>query len=281
MAGIRIVTDSASDLPVEIAEAKGIVVVPLDVRLGELGPRETSVLTREQFWARCATTPELPETSAPSPGAFAAAFAAARDEGCDGALCITISSRLSATYQSACAGAAEVGPGFAVEVVDSRNATMGQGLLVLEAAEQSRTSPRVPLAELAEHVRSAIPTITTLGTLDTLENLRRGGRIGSAAALLGSLLSIKPVIEVRDGAVEAESRQRTRSRSLAYLTSKVAEAGPLRRLAVVHAAASDIADFLELIEAVHPLDDVIVTHIGPVIGAHTGPGTIGVCLQRP
>ena len=278
MPGIRVVTDSASDLPPDLASAEGVAVVPLDVRLGDLSASETASLSLEEFWDRCAHSDDLPRTAAPSPGAFAAAFAAARDAGCDAAVCVTISSKLSATYQSAVTGAAELAPDFPVIVVDSELATMGEGLLVLEAAERARAG--MAATQLEEHLRAAIGSIATFGTLDSLDYLRRGGRIGAAAALLGSLLSVKPVIEVRAGVVEAESRQRTRSRSLAYLAAKVRDAGPLKRLAVVHAAAKDLDVFLALLADVHPVEEVITAYIGPVIGAHTGPGTVGVCLQR-
>ncbi len=278
MPGIRVVTDSACDLPAETAADAGIVVVPLDVRLGDLSSSETAALSPAEFWRHCAEDSGLPRTAAPSPGAFATAFAAARDEGCDAAICVTISSKLSATYQSALTGAAELGSDFPVVVIDSALATMGEGLLALEAAEHAAAG--VDVAELGAHLSATIPSIETFGTLDTLEYLRRGGRIGSAAALLGSLLSIKPVIEVRDGVVEPESRQRTRSRSLAYLAGKVRAAGPLKRLAVAHAAAKDLEEFLSQLSDVQPSEPLVVTYIGPVIGAHTGPGTIGVCLQR-
>ena len=118
-----------------------------------------------------------------------------------------------------------------------------------------------------------------LGALDTMENLRRGGRIGSAKALFGSLLSIKPIIEIRDGVVEAESRQRTRTRSLEYLADKVTQAGPLEGLAVAHAAAPDLDVFLEMLAGTFPPEDIIVSYIGPVIGTHAGPGCIGVCYR--
>jgi len=278
VSGIRVVTDSASDLPADIASRYSVVTVPLDVRLGDLGPEETRKLSATEFWQACANTAALPETSAPSPGAFRDAFAQAREDGCDGVVCVTISSELSATYQAACAGAAEVAGDIPVEVIDSRSATMGEGLLVIEAAELA--TPGSSLEEVAAGVRAAVGAIGVFGTLDTLDNLRRGGRIGSAQAFVGSLLSIKPVIEVRGGVVEGESRQRTRGRSLRYLAEKVAEAEPLRRLAVAHAAASDLGEFLRILAEVHPADDVIVAYIGPVIGAHTGAGTIGVCFLR-
>ena len=278
MSGIAIVTDSASDLPRELLERHGIVAVPLDVRLGNADPSELRELSGEQFWERAAHSDALAETSAPSPGAFVEAFRAAKERGATGVLCLTISSELSATYQSARAGASEMGSALPVEIVDSRQATMGEGLLVLHAAALAEGGG--DLAEVTKGVQSALTAVETFGTLESLETLRRGGRIGSAQALIGSLLSIKPVIEVRDGVVEGESKQRTRARSLRYLVDKVAAAGPLAALAVVHAAAADIEEFLGLLSAVYPTEQTIVGFIGPVIGAHTGPGTIGVCLRR-
>ncbi len=271
-------TDSAADLPAELAAASGITVVPLDVRLGPFGPEAMRELDPAAFWQRCATVPDLPETSAPSPGAFRDAFLDAASQGASGVVCITISAALSATYQAAVAGAAEAAGAIEVEVVDSRFATMGQGLLAVDAAQRAGCGE--PLAACVAGVRAAIARTEVFGTLDTLENLRRGGRIGGAQAFLGSLLSIKPVVEVRDGVVEPESRQRTRARSLAYLVDKLAATGPLERLAVVHAAAPDLEDLLAMTAKVFPREQTVVGWIGPVIGAHTGPGTVGLCLQR-
>jgi DegV family protein with EDD domain len=121
--------------------------------------------------------------------------------------------------------------------------------------------------------------VRVFGTLDTLDYLQRGGRIGSARALLGSLLSVKPIIEVRDGAVSAESRQRTRGRSFDYLVAKVRAAGKLRSLGVAHAAAPDVEDLLRALAELYPREDILVSYIGPVIGTHTGPRTVGVCYR--
>jgi DegV family protein with EDD domain len=275
---VAVVTDSAADLPAEIARQHGVTVVPLDVRLGPYGPEVTRSFDAAEFWRRCATVPELPETSAPSPGAFHDAFLAAGASGARGVVCVTLSSALSATYQAAVAAAAEVAATVEVEVIDSRFVTLGQGLLVVEAAE--RAARGESLASCVAGVRDAIGRTEVFGTLDTLENLRRGGRIGAAQALLGSLLSVKPIVEVRNGVVEPESRQRTRSRSLAYLVDKLSRGGPIERLAVVHAAAPEIDQLLSAIETMHPPEQTIVALIGPVIGAHTGFGTIGLCVQR-
>lgn len=277
MSGIRVVTDSAADLPVEILARHGVTVVPLDVRLGDSPPEEMRALTAGQFWERAGSSGAVAETSAPSPGAFKEAFLAAARDGAEGVVCVTISSDLSGTYQSAITGAAEVAAEVAVRVVDSRTVTMGEGFLVLEAAEQAERG--ADLSSTVAAVESLVPKIRVLGALDSLDTLRRGGRIGSAQAFFGSLLSIKPVIEVRNGIVEGESRQRTRTRALRYLADKAAELGPVRRLAVAHAAAVDLGAFLEMLSDARPDDEPIVTFIGPVIGAHAGPGTIGICLQ--
>lgn len=275
---IGVVTDSASDLPAALAQSAGITVVPLDVRLGDQPVETIRSLPPAEFWRLAAASPDLPETSAPAPGAFAEAFGAARDAGAEGVICVTISSALSATYEAARQAASSFEGEFPVEVVDSRSATMGEGLLVLEAVE--RANGDADLSSIATAVRSAVDRSAVVGTLDTLENLRRGGRIGSAQAFIGSLLQVKPVIEVRDGVVEGESRQRTRARSLQYLAGKVRDAGPLSRLAVVHAAAEDLAAFLELLQPVSLDHELVVSFIGPVIGAHTGVGTVGVCWLR-
>jgi len=277
MAGIRVVTDSAGDLPTSLAKEHDIRIVPLDVRLGRWSPEEMRLIEPAEFWRRCAMTDTLPETSAPSPGAFAESFAQAAEDGCAGVVCLTLSSALSATYQAACAGAEIVREKIDVRVVDTRFVTLGQAMIVLEAAQVAASTQDVGAAEAA--ARALVPRVRVLGALDTMDNLRKGGRIGSAKAVLGSLLSIKPIIEIRDGVVEAESRQRTRTRSLEYLAQKVGHAGPLEGLAVAHAAAPDLDVLLEMLAESFPPADVLVSYIGPVIGTHAGPGCIGVCYR--
>jgi DegV family protein with EDD domain len=278
VAGVRIVTDNGCDLPEPFIEKFGIVVVPIDVRLGSLSADEMRGVSSERFWQLATNEQTIAETSAPAPGAFASAFANAASEGCSGAICVTLSSGLSATYQSAVAGAASAPDGFPVVVIDSSLATVGEGLVVLEAAQLAASGENA--AAIGRALTSILNKVEVFGTLDTLEWLRRGGRIGAAQALLGSLLSIKPVVEVRHGVVMPESRQRTRARSFEYLADKVRQAGPLKRLAVAHAAASDIGEMEKLLAPIFPADETIVSYIGPIIGAHTGPGTVGVAFQR-
>lgn len=278
MAPIRVVTDSAADIGPAIAEKHGIGIVPLDVRLGEIGPEVTRTWSSEEFWQQCANSSAFPETSAPSPGAFSAAFSAAADDGATGVVCVTLSSKLSATYQAALAGAEDVKDRLPVRVVDSLTVTMGEGILVVMAAEAAGAG--ADLDEVVALVEGARDKVQVYGSLDTLDNLRYGGRIGKAKAFFGSLLSIKPIIEVRDGVVEAESQPRTRTRSLEHLASKVIEAGEVDQVAVVHAAATTDADKVaDMIARKFPRERILISHIGPVIGSHAGPRAVGVCFK--
>ncbi|MHB8246666.1 MAG: DegV family protein [Acidimicrobiales bacterium] len=277
MAGIRLVTDSAADLDPRDMAARGIAIVPLDVRLGDIGPEVTRLWSPEEFWLQCSKCEELPETSAPSPGAFQAAFEQASKDGAEGVVCVTLSSKLSATYQAALAAAESMAGDLPIRVVDSLSVTMGEGLAVLAGFDLAESGAGIE--EVQQAIEAAMVKIRVYGTFETLDNLRRGGRIGSAQALFGSLLSIKPVIEIRDGVVEAESRQRTRRRSLEYVADKVKQAGPLARVAVMHAAANDVDTLVDLLAESFPRDRILVTYIGPVIGSHAGPGTVGVCYQ--
>jgi len=275
---IRIVTDNAADLDRAVAAGHGVAVVHLDVRLGAFGPEVTKTWTSEEFWARSAAVEQLPETSAPSPGEFKETFSALADEGAEGVVCITLSSKLSATYQSAVLGAESVTDQIPVRVVDSLLATMAEGLVVLDAVATAEAGGDIEAVE-----RTAIASrerILLFGALETLDNLRKGGRLGSAQALLGGLLDIKPVLEIRDGVLGLESRPRTRSRSFERLITKVREAGELDRLAVVHASASDVQSFVDLLATLLPRDRISVGWLGPVIGTHVGRGTIAVAAQR-
>jgi fatty acid kinase fatty acid binding subunit len=273
MGGVRIVTDSACDLPPELAERYGIIVVPLTIRFGDEELLDRRDLSPEEFWRRCRTTAQLPSTAAPSPGAFQSAFSSAAVDA-DGVLCLTLSSGVSATYQSALA-ASQTFTDVPVAVVDTRSLTLGQGLLALAAADAARLG--LPLDELVALTREKMTRTRVIGVVDTLDHLQRGGRIGGARALLGSMLSIKPVIAVKDGIVAQESRQRTRTRSLHYLAEKVRADAPLERLAIASGAATDLDDLLSMLDGIEVEHEMVVADLGPVVGTHAGPGTIGAC----
>lgn len=276
MAKIRVVTDSACDLSAAVAAEHGITVVPLSIRFGNEEFVDGRDLTTEEFWARCKASQVLPETAAPSPGAFQEAFLAAASDGCDGILSLSLSGGVSATFQAATAAAKAVADTIEVRALDSRSMTMGLGLMILDVAELAATG--ADLDTLAARVAELVPRTSVFGAVENLEHLEKGGRIGSARALLGSLLSIKPVVTLVDGEVAEESKQRTRSRSLKYLADKALNSPPLSRIAVANGAAADIGDFLAMLadlKCEHPL---VVSDLGPVIGTHTGPGTIGICM---
>jgi DegV family protein with EDD domain len=276
---IGIVTDSSCDLPDDLVEKWGIQVVPLSIRFGEEELVDREELTTAEFWARCATSAELPSTAAPSPGRFEAAYRRLVEQGATGILAVTISGALSATMQSAELAARTVSAdGVDVRLVDSRTVSLGLGTIALACAETAATGAGLDAVEAL--VRDLIARTRVFGALDTLENLRKGGRIGNAKALLATALNIKPIIEVADGVVEQHGKQRTRSKALAFLVDKVASyRGRIEHLAVLHADCSDVDAF---VDRLRPLTDgdIVVGQIGPVIGAHAGRGTIGVAFHE-
>jgi DegV family protein with EDD domain len=275
---VKVVTDSSADLPGDLVDQLHIGVVPLTVRFGTEEFVDGRDLTAGDFWARCDASPTLPETAAPSPGAFQAAFRAAADDGHEAVVAICISGRLSATLQSAQVAAEAVAGTIPVRVVDSKQASGALGILVRNAASWAAAGGK--LDEIADAAADEAGRTRLYATFDTLEYLRKGGRIGRAQALVGSMLSMKPVIEVRDGVVEPESRQRTRSRSLRYLAEKVRAACPVAHPTVLHADAPDYGDLVGMLREFLPADDILVSAIGAVIGTHAGPGAVGVAFQE-
>jgi DegV family protein with EDD domain len=279
MAPVRIVTDSSCDLTDEQAESLGIEIVPLKIRFGDEEFVDREELSTEDFYKKLRASDLLPETAAPAPGAFEAVFRRAADDGVEGVLCVNLSSELSATMQSAQAAAKSLVGDVDVRVIDSKSITAGLGNQVQVLAERSRDG--ASLDDLSALSSSLVTRSRVFGALDTLEYLKKGGRIGGAQAMIGTMLSIKPCVDLSNGVVEEAGKQRTRKKSLQWLRSKVEEAGSIERLAVMHAAAPDIDDFLELVDDIYPRDTINVGLIGAVIGTHGGPGTIGVCWLDP
>lgn len=273
---IRVVTDSACDLPDDVVAELGIEIIPLTIRFGSEELVDRVELSNHDFWSRLSSADTLPETAAPSAGAFEATFGRLADDGADGIVCINLSSRLSATMQAAQVAAQAVRDRCPVEVIDSLTCSMGLGNLCIAAARRARE--RAPLDEVVAEVTDRRDRTRLFGTVDTLEFLKKGGRIGNARALLGSMLSVKPVVEVRDGVVEEAGKVRTRSKALRLLADKVHE-GSVEEVAVLHGEAPDIDEFLDLIEDVAPRDKIVVGAVGPVIGTHAGPRVLGVTFQ--
>ena len=270
---VRIVTDSACDLPEPICEELGIEVVPLTIRFGDREFVDRKELSVDAFWRELGASSVLPETSAPSVGAFEETFRRLSDEGADGIVCINLSARLSATMQSAQVAAKALDGETPIEIIDSLSASMGIGNLALHAARRARAG--ASMDEIVAEVTDRRGREHVFAALDTLEYLRKGGRIGGAQALLGSMLSIKPIISVIDGAVEPAGRVRTRSKALRFLVDQI-PAGKVEIISVLHANAPDVDEFLEMLEPAVPDAEVTVGIIGPVIGVHTGPRVMGI-----
>ena len=270
---IRIVSDSACDLPQDVCDEFGITIVPLTIRFGDREYVDREELSTEGFWHELESSSVLPETAAPSVGAFEESFRRLRDEGADAVICINLSARLSATMQSAQVAAKALEDECPIEVIDSRSASMGIGNLVLHAARRARDGADVET--IVREVEQRRDRQQLLATLDTLEYLRKGGRIGGAQAMLGSMLSIKPVITVIDGAVEQAGKVRTRSKALRFIADRI-PAGKAESIAVLHANAPDIDEFLSDLQPLVGDAEVVVGIVGPVVGVHTGPRVIGI-----
>jgi DegV family protein with EDD domain len=275
MARIRVVTDSACDIPEAIARRLNIDIVSLSIRFGDEEFTDRVDLSPEAFWAKCKASKTLPETAAPSPGAFQAAYERAKADNCDGVIVLTLSALLSATNQSAVLGSEAVAGTLAIRVIDTKAVSMAQGLLVIDVAELAATG--ADLDQLVAHAESLVAKVGVVAMLDTLEHLIKGGRVGGARALLGQVLSIKPLLELKDGVVAEAGRQRTRSKALVAIADVVKSHAPLKRLALVHGASSEVAALESLVADIATQNPIIVTDMGPVVGTHGGPGIIGLC----
>lgn len=278
MPAVHIVTDTAADLPHDEAAALGIELVPLSIRFGDKEYTDGVDLSVQEFYAKMAASDDLPATAAPAPGAFEAAFRRAAQDG-GSVVCINLSSALSATMQSAENAGRAVAGDIDVRVLDSKAITASQGNLVLAAAEAAADGASAD--DVVALVESLRPRTRIFGTLDTLDNLKKGGRVGGAKAFFGTMLSIKPIVDISTGEVEEAGRQRTRKKALMHLRDKLFERPTVERLAVCNGGAPDVGDLLDLISARYPADQVQIRDIGPVIGTHGGPRVLGLAWIEP
>ncbi len=276
---VRIVTDSTSDIDRETARDLGITVVPQNVHFGTRTFEDNVTITPDGFYGMLSTSPELPTTSQASPGRFKQAYdELGRDA--DGIVSIHVSSKLSGTCNSARQGASATSADCPIEVIDSGQASMGLGLVVMAAAELAMQG-----ASQSEVVAAALETVgraQCLCLFETLEYLQKGGRIGKAQALVGSVLKIKPMIIVRDGEVHPLGRARTFPKALAQMKERVRGFAPIESLAVMHSTTPELAS-----EVAEDLKDMLprgseprIARFGPALGVHAGPGALGVALVQ-
>lgn len=271
MTKIGIVTDSSCDLPADVVTRHGIEVVPLTIRFGETAFRDGVDLTTAEFWDRLGDSTHLPETAAPSPGAFLDAFS--RHDDVEGIVCVCLSAALSGTYQAAALAAEEAA--VPVKVVDTGVVSLALGLVAVAAAEAAAGGGGVET--VAEVAASTSSRANVFAALDTLEYLERGGRVGRVSAFLGGLLDVKPLITLEAGVVAPGGRVRTRSKAIAAVADHLA-GKPVSRLALLHGGGADLPGLISAVSAIASTsgDEPIIAELGPVVGTHTGPGVVGV-----
>jgi DegV family protein with EDD domain len=272
MARVKIVTDSTSDLPPRIAKELGITVVPLYVHFGEEVFQDGVDISGDEFYRRLTEGPVLPKTSAPSPDTFKQLYNDLAKEA-DGVLSLHISSKLSATYESALVGCD--GADCQVSVVDSRSVSMGLGMPAIIAARAANNG--ATLQEIVELLYNAITRIRVYTMVGTLEYLRKGGRIGNAQWLLGSLLRIKPILEIADGHVVGIGKKRSHAKAVDKVRIITESLGDIEEMAIVYNTTAEEAESLgQSVGHLITEDKIIYTTFGPVIGTYTGPGSIGI-----
>jgi len=273
---VKVVTDSVSDIPDHIVRKLGITVIPVLVRFGEEVYRDGIDLTTDQFYDRLTHSKFLPSTSVPAPAAFADTYDKLAEE-TDEILTITVTSRLSGIYDAARQSVGLMKRKCRVEVVDSQWAVMAQGFIVIKAARAAQAG--ASFDEVLDVINSSIPRVDFRAAFDTLEYLKKGGRIGRAQALLGSMMKVNPVITLRDGVVEPAGRTRSRAKAIDFLYDFVAGYSHIEEVAVEAAACPDEADLLvERLGAIFPKERIYRTRTTPVIGTHTGPGLLLVTV---
>jgi len=273
---VSIVTDSVADLPPQVVEELGITVIPLNVRFGTEVYRDGVDLTAEQFYDRLVHSKTLPVTSVPSPGTFAEAYDKLAEE-TDEILAIIVSSKLSGTYEVALQSIGLMKRKCRVEVIDSQWAVMAEGFIVITTAKAAQAG--ASLDEVVDIARKTIPHVDFLATFDTLEYLKRGGRIGAAQALLGSILKINPLITLEDGVVEPAGRTRSRAKAIDHLYSFAMSFAHIEEMAVEDATTpDDVERLVERLSSKFPKERIYRSKTTPAIGTHTGPGLLLVAI---
>jgi len=277
---VAIVTDSGSDLdPIRLREA-GILQVPLSVSIGKQSYLSPDELSAVEFW-RLMSLPDsdFAHTAAPSAGQFKQAFDSCFRDGADSIVCVCLTETLSATIQSARV-AREMLPDREIHIVDSGSASMAVGSKALRGAAMAARG--APAGEIAAAMEKLVACTTLFVGLETLDNLREGGRISAAKAAVGGMLSVKPIITVIDGHVVAAEQPRTRTKAMAR-TIELLTSEPATEVHILYSPPADSAAFHDAVLAAMPgpAPRLVTTQIiGPVIGAHVGPGAYGAVLVR-
>lgn len=274
---IRVVTDSTSDIPDSLMRQWDIGMVPLSVHFGSETLRDRVDVHHGEFIRRLTSSTVMPTTSQPPPALFVEEYQRLADEGAEAIVSIHISEKLSGTCGSARIAAEEVADRVKVEVVDSRTVSLALGFGVLEAARVAAED--ADLATVADTARRFLTNMHIIFFADTLEYLQKGGRIGRAAAIAGSLLSLKPLMRVEEGQVVPHERTRTRSKAIDGVVKFASDFPHIRQLGVIKSGDADIEPLLAKLAPIFPRDNIVVTDCSPVIAVHLGPGAMGAIID--
>lgn len=277
---IRVVTDSASDLTPELAARWNITVVPCYVIIGDRSYKDGVDLSADEFYSQLTSNSRLPTTTQPSAADFQAVYQDLLSHG-HRVLSIHVSGKLSGTLNSAQQARTALGEEAAanVEIVDSELASVPLALLVASAAESAEGSDS--LQEMGQKARQAAAAIDCFFVPDTLDYLQRGGRIGKASAFLGSVLSVKPILTVRNGEVHPLERTRNLDRAINRMAELARGQAPVRQLAVMYSTKREQADALRNnLSGLLAGEDIVIARFGPTLGTYLGPAAVGVALAR-
>jgi DegV family protein with EDD domain len=273
---VKIVTDSLSDITSDIADKLGVTVVPLTLLFGRESYLDRVTITTDEFYRRLTTEDIWPTTTQPTPAVFAEVYNKLA-ETTDEILVITLSSKMSGTYQSAASAVEMVDKKCRIEVIDSQTVAMGLGLVVITAARAAQEG--ASLDDLVEQVRDALSRSHFAVYFDTLKYLAKGGRIGRAKGLLGAMLSIKQILTVKDGEMSPLARRRSQAAGVDYLFSFATSFRGIQELAVEHTTMADEADKLaERLGEVYPKERIVRSVVSPVLGVYAGPNAIAVTV---
>jgi DegV family protein with EDD domain len=271
---VKIVTDTLSDIPVDLAAELGIAVVPLYVRFGESIYRDRVEISTDEFYRRLVSEAGFPSTTQPTPNDFLEVYKKLAKE-TDEILVIVVSGKLSGTYQSAIQARALLKSECRIEVIDSLSVALGEGLIVIDAARAVKEGAK--LDEVAALARQAVSRSHLIAYFDTLKYLARGGRIGKAQGLLGSMLSVKPLLTIREGEMAPLTRVRSLNAALDYIHTAVAAFPNIKLLAVEHSTSLDNADkMVARLSSIFPKEKIYRSVISPVIGTYAGPDAMAI-----
>ena len=276
---VRIVTDSTSDIPADLARSLGVTVVAQNVHFGTETFKDNVTITPDEFYSKLVNSPALPKTSQASPGEFKEAYDRL-GAGADGIVSLHVSSKLSGTCNSARLGAAQSSATCPIEVIDSAQASMALGQVVVASAEAANRG--ASYHEVVSEARDAVARAQCFCVFETLEYLQKGGRIGKAQGLLGSVLNIKPMVIVRNGEVAPLGKARTFQRILVQMEETARGFAPVEALAVMYSTTPEVARRVadNLKDMVKPGAEPLITRFSPALGVYAGPGAIGIALLQ-